>query len=215
MAYITNTRANLKVTLCVVKGDAMGIAGGLNDNADVTAPCKSYLPNAFGLYNMAGNVNEWVLDTYRPMSHEDVNENRPFRGNKYTRYKKQEDGTLEEKDSTGRLPFQDLTPTEAMANQHYDVRSGDLNSYKDGDSLSQVSYYYGVNSLVNDSTKVYKGGSWADRAYWLSPGTRRYMQGNLSTSTIGFRCVMDRLGSPDGDNQPGGNSFGKQKYHKR
>ena len=197
------------------KGDAMGVAGGLNDNADATAPVRSYLPNAFGLYNMAGNVNEWVMDTYRPDSHEDVDEFRPFRGNKYTRPKLQDDGTLEEKDTIGHVPYQDITPAELQANGRYETRSGDLSSYKDGDSLSNFTYSYGTNTLINDSTKVYKGGSWADRAYWLSPGTRRYMQGNLSSSTIGFRCVMDRWASPDGNTEPGGNSFGAQKSHKR
>jgi formylglycine-generating enzyme required for sulfatase activity len=43
--------------------------------------------------------------------------------------------------------------------------------------------------------RVYKGGSWQDRAYWLSPGNRRYLDQEQSTATIGFRCVMDRLGS--------------------
>lgn len=197
------------------KGDAMGVAGGLNDNADMTAPVKSYLANAFGLFNMAGNVNEWVMDTYRPTSHEDVNEVRPFRGNKYSTVRIQDDGTIEEKDTIGHLPYRDVTPSDLQANGRYETRSGDLNNFKDGDSLSQYTYAYGQNTLINDSTKVYKGGSWADRAYWLSPGTRRYMQGNQSSATIGFRCVMDRLGSPDGDNQPGGNNFGSQKYHKR
>ncbi|NDC42593.1 MAG: gliding motility lipoprotein GldJ, partial [Chitinophagia bacterium] len=83
------------------KGDVMGVAGALNDNADITAPVNSYQPNAWGLYNMAGNVNEWVMDTYRPSSHEDVNEFRPFRGNNYMRPKFQDDGTVEERDSTG------------------------------------------------------------------------------------------------------------------
>ncbi len=197
------------------KGDAMGVAGGLNDNADATAPVRSFLPNAFGLYNMAGNVNEWVMDTYRPSSHEDVDEFRPFRGNIYTKYKYQEDGTIEEKDSIGHIPYEYMTPAQVMANGRYETRTGDLSSYKDGDSLSQFTYAYGANTLVNDSTKVYKGGSWHDRAYWMSPGTRRYIQGNLSTCTIGFRCVMDRMASPDGDEQPGGNSFGRQKRHKR
>ncbi len=197
------------------KGDAMGVAGGLNDNADITAPVHSFLPNAFGLYNMAGNVNEWVMDTYRPSSHEDVDDFRPFRGNVYTRPSVQEDGTIEDRDTIGHIPYQNLTNAEVQANNRYETRSGDLNNYKDGDSLSQFTYAYGVNTLVNDSTKVYKGGSFADRAYWMSPGTRRYIQGNTARSDIGFRCVMDRLGSPDGDEQPGGNSFGQQKRHKR
>lgn len=44
------------------KGDYMGIAGSLNDNADITAPVISYWPNDFGLYNCAGNVAEMIAD---------------------------------------------------------------------------------------------------------------------------------------------------------
>jgi len=37
----------------------------------VQAICN-YPPNDYGLYNMAGNVNEWVQNVYRPLSFEDV-----------------------------------------------------------------------------------------------------------------------------------------------
>jgi len=43
-------------------GDDMGVAGKLNDNADVTAPVQSYFPNSFGLYNMSGNVAEMLAE---------------------------------------------------------------------------------------------------------------------------------------------------------
>lgn len=65
------------------RGDLMGVAGALNDGADVTARVDEYWPNDFGLYNMAGNVSEWVMDTYRPMSSEVFDEFMPFRGNVY------------------------------------------------------------------------------------------------------------------------------------
>jgi gliding motility-associated lipoprotein GldJ len=197
------------------KGDYMGTAGGLNDAADGPTRVNTYLRNAFGLYNMAGNVNEWVMDTYRPSSHEDVDDHRPFRGNEYKRYQFQEDYTIEEKDSIGHIPRELISDAKVRSNNRYETRTANLHNYRDGDTLSASTYGYGTSSLINDSTKVYKGGSWADRAYWLSPGTRRYIQGHLSTSTIGFRCVMDRLGSPTGDMQPGGNNFGAQRYYKR
>jgi hypothetical protein len=49
-------------------------------------------------------------------------------------------------------------------------------------------------TLISDRSKVYKGGSWADRAYWLSAGNRRFLDEDKSSATIGFRCAMDRLG---------------------
>ena len=52
-------------------GDYMGVAGGLNDNGAYTAEVDTYAPNSFGLYNMAGNVSEWVFDVFRPLR-EDV-----------------------------------------------------------------------------------------------------------------------------------------------
>lgn len=42
-----------RIDTCLVKGS-------LYDNADVTAPVKSYYKNGFGLYNMLGNVAEMV-----------------------------------------------------------------------------------------------------------------------------------------------------------
>ncbi len=48
-----------------------------------------------------------------------------------------------------------------------------------------------------DNVKVYRGGSWADVAYYLSPGVRRYYDADSSSATIGFRCAMIRVGSPD------------------
>jgi gliding motility-associated lipoprotein GldJ len=65
------------------KGDMMGVSGNLNDGSDITARVDDYWPNDFGLYNMAGNVSEWVMDVYRPMTSEVSEEFMPFRGNKY------------------------------------------------------------------------------------------------------------------------------------
>jgi sulfatase modifying factor 1 len=197
------------------EGDNMGIAGALNDNADMTAPVRSYQPNAFGLYNMAGNVSEWTLDTYRPTSHQDVNDFRPFRGNVYTAYQRvAEDGSLQDKDSLGHLPTRTLTQDDLANNNRVENRNADVRGFMDGDSTSNYVYNYGNTTLVNDDAKVIKGASWNDRAYYMSPGTRRFMQSNQSSAMVGFRCVMDRLGSPDGNEQRGGNYFGNNKHEK-
>ena len=61
------------------RGDYAGIAGSLNDGAMITEYVFAYPPNDYGLYNMAGNVNEWVQDVYRPLSYQDVEDLNPFR----------------------------------------------------------------------------------------------------------------------------------------
>lgn len=35
------------------------------DGYEATAPARSFEPNAYGLYNLVGNVWEWTQDTYR------------------------------------------------------------------------------------------------------------------------------------------------------
>ena len=52
-----------------------------------------------------------------------------------------------------------------------------------------------MTSLVSDHARVYKGGSWKDREYWLDPAQRRYFPQDMATDYIGFRCAMSRVGS--------------------
>jgi sulfatase modifying factor 1 len=258
-------------------GDYMGVAGYLNDNADVTAPVYSYWPNDYGLYNMAGNVSEWVMDVYRPNTLQDADEFRPFRGNIFTTQKRDSttlvgglggeiltnvDGPMYQKfkhkvnpptdhgvsqdvtevtdslltimnketgselfnnatqegksDIPGRVQWREVSS--AIATDNLDERrnyktadyinylDGDVNSsiyYEDGESAysekgDKMMYEYAKQSLVNDKARVYKGGSWRDRAYFLNPGVRRFLDQRQSNAWLGFRCAMVRVGSPVG-----------------
>lgn len=134
------------------RGDYAGIAGRLNDGALITSYIYEFPPNDYGLYNMAGNVSEWVMDVYRPLSYQD---------------------------------FDDLNPIR---------RDGFLDDQKFYNSDIEKNPQ-GFTSLVTDKARVYKGGSWKDVAYWMSPGTRRYLDQDSATATIGFRCAMIRAGS--------------------
>ena len=189
------------------RGDMMGTSGSLNDKATITAPVDWYIPNDFGLYNMAGNVNEWVLDVYRSTSYDDMAEYNSFRGNVY------------------------LTPvvasTDAVGNKAYKIDSlgriatkvakdDDVRNFKDGDAASQLTFSLGDSiglanlknpvkidptdvlcPKITDKTRVYKGGSWKDRIYWLNPSTRRYLDQDKSSNDIGFRCAMSMIGNID------------------
>ena len=224
------------------RGDNMGIAGNLNDQADITAAVRSYLPNDYGVYDMAGNVSEWVMDVYRPVIEQTATaDHRSFRGNVYKTYQNSEsdgltymDGIVDF-DEFGNPIMVDVDEKQNTYRRNY--KKADNINYLDGDIESQIDinwnteldevsekdkdnisidkwnqdaskyanevngnsnemYAYGESSLVTDRTRVYKGGSWKDRAYWLSPGTRRFLDQDQSTDAIGFRCAMDRIGSP-------------------
>ncbi len=203
--YYGSFVANFKRT----SGDYMGVSGNLNDGADLPAPVASYWPNDFGLYNMAGNVAEWTLDVYRPLSPETVADYAPFRGNIFTKPATDADGFLLEKDSLGRMRRDLVTVEESINRSNY--RKADNINYADGDFQSNIAndwltdpgsntteemYEYGVTSLITDKSRVVKGGSWKDGPYFLSPGTRRYLDENTATNWVGFRCAMIRTGDP-------------------
>lgn len=235
------------------KGDYGGIAGWSDDGADITNKVKSYEPNDFGLYDMAGNVAEWVADVYRPIVDDEFNDFNYYRGNVYTKNAINDDGTVKvvtvddivyDTLSNGKVVARNLPgeilqvpvdENETYLRTNFD-RSNEIN-FRDGDKRSSR-YFESFNddetedsnedantrkmynspkhtitrdslgniireydksnnrsSLINDEVRVYKGGSWKDREYWLDPAQRRYFPQDMATDYIGFRCAMSRVGS--------------------
>ena len=226
------------------KGDYGGIAGWSDDGADITAPVRSYEPNDYGLYDMAGNVAEWVADVYRPIVDDEFSDFNYYRGNEFTKNAINADGTvkiIKESEvvydtlSTGKTVARVLPGeiaqvpvdenetylrTQFSQSDNRNFRDGDLRSLRfaddyDPNSPNQVdkgstSQMYDSpqhdklqrkwddsdtrNSLINDRVRVFKGGSWRDRAYWLDPAQRRFFPEEMATDYIGFRCAMSRVG---------------------
>ncbi|MFT5216531.1 MAG: gliding motility-associated lipoprotein GldJ [Glaciecola sp.] len=232
-------------------GDYGGIAGWSDDGADITGEVKKYAPNDYGLYDMAGNVAEWVADVYRPIVDDEFNDFNYYRGNIYTKNAINDDGTVKivspsevEFDtlSNGKLVARNLPgeikqvsvdDNETYLRNNFD--RSDNRNFRDGDKRSSrffedfndveesnedvatrkmynspkhnverdstgklIKEYDKENnrtSLINDEVRVYKGGSWKDREYWLDPAQRRYYPQDMATDYIGFRCAMSRVGS--------------------
>lgn len=235
------------------KGDYGGIAGWSDDGGDITVQVKSYPPNDFGVYDMAGNVAEWVADVYRPIIDDEANDFNYYRGNIYLKNAIGEDGkaTILSPDELvydtlpngkvmlkrlpGDLDKVSIDEEETFLRQNFS--ESDNRNFRDGDKESSRLYASYNNtdqdnankrpetsamydapihpkvtlddegnlvrnidksdrrtSLITDEVRVYKGGSWKDRAYWLDPAQRRYLPQYIATDYIGFRCAMSRLG---------------------
>ncbi|MBE9600391.1 SUMF1/EgtB/PvdO family nonheme iron enzyme [Pedobacter sp. MC2016-24] len=202
-----NTRGLILANFKRTKGDYMGVGGSLNDKGSITVDVRSYTPNDFGLYNMAGNVNEWVADNYRSNTFQDADAFNPYRGNYYQNKKVADERTGRiDKDKYNKPVMVDAiaprkqTWAEKQAAENKPTDSiNTKNSYADqrGYRDRANAELYGETTLVTDKSRVYKGGSWNDQALWLNPATRRFMQQDESTADIGFRCAMTMLGAPE------------------
>jgi len=148
---------------------------GLNDAYMIPAPVKAFYPNDFGLYNMAGNVAEWTMDTYRKVAYEDNEDLNPYRRQGKIVYNMDVKQLQADDKYNYAMPN---TPTSLLFNPN-------------GKSKNP-----GLPNSAADQAKVYRGGSWSDIAYPHPVGARRFYWADSSSNTIGFRSAMIRVGSP-------------------
>ena len=160
--------ANFKID----HGNYDGLAGWSDDAADITAPVKTYPPNDFGLYDMAGNVNEWVADVYRQIIDDEASDFSYFRGNVYTKQAFDEDGHLiiitpdsipmdtlpNGKIIVSQLPGSPgkkmVDDNELYLRQNFD--RADNRDYRDGDIESSRNYLKEKEDVENDpSLRMY------------------------------------------------------------
>ena len=233
------------------KGDYSGIAGWSDDGASITNEVMSYEPNEFGVYDMAGNVAEWVADVYRPIVDDEFNDFAYYRGNVYTKNAISQDGSIKivgvddiefdtlsngnvvpktlpgqiaqvpidgddtylrtNYDTSDNRNFRDGTiqssryfdewedyeesSIDLVTRKMYNSPDHSVSSSNDGTVIKEFDKSDERTSLINNEARVYKGGSWKDREYWLDPAQRRFYPQDMATDFIGFRCAMSRVGS--------------------
>ncbi len=194
---------------------------------------------------MAGNVNEWVADVYRPIVDDEISDFNYYRGNVFMKKAIGEDGKVEilrdeivydtlpngkivainlpgeikevavteeetylrtNFDKSDNRGFRDGDPGSSRFFDRFSEEDGDTQKMydspnhkvernEDGEIVRQYDESNYRTSLINNEVRVYKGGSWRDRAYWLDPAQRRYLPQYMATDDIGFRCAMSRVGS--------------------
>ncbi len=82
----------------------------------------------------------------------------------------------------------------------YDETSSSYSHDMNSDNSRSVKQMQ-INGEDEFKRKVIRGGSWKDISYFIRNSTRSYEYADVSTSYIGFRCVMDFLGRDKKDFQ--------------
>ena len=109
----------------------------------------------------------------------------------------------------------DLLRTNYNSSDNRNFRDGDTESsrfFNMGNDESQKMYNSPSESesnlnkvstsLISNESRVYKGGSWLDRSYYLDPAQRRFLPEYMTTNFIGFRCAMSYLGESRNSTKP-------------
>jgi formylglycine-generating enzyme required for sulfatase activity len=171
------------------------------DEAFLTAQTGSYPPSISGLYDLAGNVAEWVSDTLTP---------------KYILVNKRSDSvSLESNDDiktlVDKLLMSDTSSSSSYTKNLYNywknmgspvILPKDERARYNNEILNYIEFakQYSHNLQVIRSfqnPRAVMGGSWQESALFMHSGVRRIYDANTTRSGIGFRVVTDVQLTPE------------------
>ena len=147
------------------------------------------LPNGKVLLKkLPGELAQVAIDEEETFLRQNFSEsdNRNFRDGDVESSRSYASGAPDEADGEGKPETSLMYDAPQSPKVAYDV---------DGNVSREIDASSKRTTLITDEVRVYKGGSWKDRAYWLDPAQRRYLPQYIATDYIGFRCAMSRLGA--------------------
>lgn len=174
----------------VVDQNGVTVQTLVSDNFLFTSKVKSFAPNFFKLYDMAGNVSEWVGDSAGSRSWENIQQ--ADTSNYYARVSEQLDPY------PSRAEKLEIV-TEMLKNQG--VKLDGLNNKvltTKVESLYQAYYtkYLVLLKIRNElickgsNSRIVKGGSWEDGAVYQQCASREALDGWKSKCSLGFRVAI-------------------------
>ncbi|MCP4438677.1 MAG: SUMF1/EgtB/PvdO family nonheme iron enzyme [Aureispira sp.] len=162
----------------VYDANGLKIKDYIDDGGMYTTHVGYYSPNDYGLYDMSGNVNEWVQDVARVPAGIKLGEDTP-RDSIFNRLvaRDKRKGSNVKMDKEVKDYYDKLTSTILR----------DLAVIK----LSTTP------KPKEDQLRVVKGGSWADPMIYQHPASRQVLAAGKASSRTGFRVAMTRMGTSD------------------
>lgn len=154
----------------------------LGDNYFHTGLVNSFSPNNYGLYNMSGNVAEWVMDRYEEDS--------------ATKHLIDSlDNNVQRKELLKNIEVSgnEIGILDGIYVKKSDDKEIDLSTEKGRNIYNRLKKEYEHNGFVNEKfpdARIVKGGSWAQGPAYLQIGARTIYPENKSSCMIGFRLAM-------------------------
>ena len=192
-----------------------GMAGNVSEwVADVYRPIIDEDANDFNYFR--GNIYS------KPLISEDGSVTTINKENFKEQFTKMENGRLKFNKLPGEIAEtelikEDLVRINYSRSENRDFQDGDNESTREfgsnNNNVADIMYSHpGVFSssspsprrltLISNEARVYKGGSWLDRSYYLDPAQRRFYPEYFATNFIGFRNAMSYMGEDRNQTKP-------------
>ena len=111
-----------------------------------------------------------------------------------TNFSESDNRSYRDGDLASSRQYSERNREDAEKRKMYNAPNNSIKTNEQGEMVKAYDTSDNRNTLISNDVRVYKGGSWKDRAFWLDPAQRRFLPQYMATDFIGFRCAMSRIG---------------------